>query len=136
MKIGGSCLCQGVRYEVSGPVGKAAYCHCTLCRKWSGSALVGYAAVPKPYFRWTSGEELLGRFQSSERVLRVFCTRCGSALAASPTNPAIESEWVMMGTLDGDPGVRPEHHIFTASKAPWFEMTDDLPWHPEHSVRA
>jgi hypothetical protein len=136
MKIGGSCLCRGVRYEIGGPVGKAAYCHCSLCRKWSGSALVGYAAVPKPHFRWTAGEDLLGRHASSERVLRVFCNRCGSALAAAPTNPAIESVWVMMGTLDDDPGVRPEHHIFTGSKAPWFEMTDDLPWHEEHPARS
>ena len=136
MKVRGSCLCQGVRYEIGGPVGKAAYCHCSICRKWSGSALLGYAAVAQRDFRWSQGEDLLGRFPSSERVLRVFCKRCGSALAAWPTNPAVESAWLMMGTLDDDPGVRPAHHIFTGNKAPWFEMTDDLPWHEAHPGRA
>ena len=132
MKVRGSCLCQGVRYEITGPVGKAAYCHCSRCRKWSGSALLGYAGVPRQHFRWTLGEELLGRFPSSERVFRVFCTRCGSTLAAWPSDPAVESVWVMMGALDDDPGVRPALHIFVGSKAPWFEITDDLPQYDGH----
>jgi hypothetical protein len=66
----------------------------------------------------------------------VFCTRCGSALAAEPTDPAVASVWVMLGALDDDPGVRPALHIFTGSGAPWFEMTDDLPWHAEHGPRS
>ena len=134
MTVRGSCLCQKVRYEIAGPVGKAAYCHCSRCRKWSGSALLGYAGVAKQHFRWTLGEDLLGRFPSSERVFRVFCTACGSALAAWPSDPAVESVWVMMGTLDDDPGVKPSLHIFVGSKAPWFEMTDDLPRHAERTA--
>jgi hypothetical protein len=134
MPVRGSCLCQGVRYEIAGPLGKAAYCHCSRCRKWSGSPLLGYAAVARQDFRWTEGEDLLGRFPSSERVFRVFCTRCGSTLAAWPSDPAIESAWVMMGTLDDDPGVKPALHIFVGSKAPWFAITDDLPQHEERTA--
>ena len=132
--VSGSCLCQEVRYEIAGPLGKAAYCHCSRCRKWSGSALLGYAGVAKRHFRWTRGEDLLGRFPSSERVFRVFCSRCGSALVAWPSDPAAESLWVMMGTLDDDPGVKPSLHIFVGSKAPWFEMADDLPRHQERTA--
>ena len=97
--VSGSCLCQGVRYEIAGPLGKAAYCHCSRCRKWSGSALLGYAGAAKRHFRWTLGEDLLGRFPSSERVFRVFCSRCGSALVAWPSDPAAESLWVMIAAV-------------------------------------
>jgi hypothetical protein len=134
MTVHGSCLCQGVRYEIAGPLGKAAYCHCSRCRKWSGSALLGYTAVARRDFRWTQGEDLLGRWPSSERVFRVFCSRCGSTIAAWPSDPAVESVWVMMGTLDDDPGVRPSLHIFVGSKAPWFEIADDLPQHRERTA--
>jgi hypothetical protein len=127
MKVHGSCLCQGVRYQIDGPVGAAACCHCSRCRKWSGTAFSSYAGVAKQDFRWTAGEDLLGRFPSSERIFRVFCTRCGSALASWPSDPAGESVWVMMGTLDEDPGVKPGLHIWVGSKAPWFEIADDLP---------
>jgi hypothetical protein len=134
MTVRGSCLCQGVRYEITGPLGKAAYCHCSRCRKWSGSPLLGYAGVARHDFRWTLGEDLLGRWPSSERVFRVFCTRCGSTIAAWPSDPAVESVWVMMGTLDDDPGVRPSLHIFVGSKAPWFEIADGLPQHRERTA--
>ena len=94
----------------------------------------GYAGVAREHFRWTLGEDLLGRFPSSERVFRVVCSRCGSALAAWPSDPAVESVGVMMGTLDDDPGVSPSLHIFVGSKAPGFEMTDDLPQHAERTA--
>ena len=93
--------------------------------------MLSYAGVARQHFRWIEGEDLLGRFPSSERIFRVFCSRCGSALAAWPSNPAAESVWVMMGTLDDDPGVKPSRHIFIGSKAPWFEIADELPKHEE-----
>ena len=127
MRIHGSCLCKGVRYEVNGPFGQAANCHCSRCRKWSGSAFVSYAGVAQKDFRWIDGEEMLGRFASSERIFRVFCTRCGSTLASWPSDPAVESVWVMLGTLDEDPGTRPAQHIYVGYKAPWFEIADNLP---------
>ena len=39
---------------------------------------------------------------------------------------------IPMGSLDDDPGIRPERHIFAASRAPWFEIADRLPQHDEY----
>ncbi len=130
MSIQGSCLCRGVGYEIAVPV-RAGHCHCSMCRKWSGSAFLSYAGVKLVDFRWTRGEDLLGRFPSSSGFSRVFCSRCGSGLAAWPADPGADLTWVMMGTLDGDSRVKPSEHIFVGSKAPWFEIADALPQHRE-----
>ena len=129
MPIRGSCLCQGVVYEIAAPPAQAGHCHCSMCRKWSGSALQSYAGVKLADFRWARGEELLVRFPSSPGFHRVFCGRCGSSLAVWPTDPAAALTWVMLGTLDGDPGTAPTAHIFVGSKAPWFGIADDLEQH-------
>lgn len=102
-----------------------------MCRKWSGSALQSYAGVELGKFRWTKGEDLLVRFPSSAGFFRMFCGRCGSSLVVWPTDPAATLTWVMLGTLDGDPGLAPSAHIFVGSKAPWFEIGDALPQHQQ-----
>jgi hypothetical protein len=89
------------------------------------------AAVPTTAFRWTHGEELLARYESSPGNIRTFCRVCGSTLAsifpAAPTEIGLP-----LGTLDDDPGVRPEAHVYVGSKAPWHEITDALPQHHTH----
>ncbi len=130
MTFRGSCLCREVGYEIAAPDGQAAHCHCSMCRKWSGAPLMTYAGFAKQGFRWTRGEALLARFASSEGIARVFCSRCGSNLAAWPSDPSPQA-WVAMGTLDDDLGVKPSVHMFVGSKAPWFEITDGLPQREE-----
>ena len=76
------------------------------------------------------GEELVAAYQSSPGLQRGFCRTCGSNLPVPGT--AEESFFVPAGTLDDDPGVRPAAHIFVASKAPWVEITDDLPQFDEY----
>jgi len=130
----GGCLCGGVRYEISGPLGHASHCHCSMCRKHHGAAFGSYASARRADFRWTAGEDLVGRFASSPGIERGFCRGCGSTLFWDATgNP--ESFGLALGTLDGDPGVRPSLHIFVGSKALWYEIADDLPAH-ETSPRA
>jgi hypothetical protein len=131
MSIHGTCLCRGIEYEIAASPVQAGHCHCSKCRTWGGSAFLSYAGFPMRDFRWIKGEDLLGRFPSSSEVFRIFCTRCGSSLAAWPSDPAGEFVWIMMGTLDGDPGLKPSAHIFVGSKAPWFDIADGLPQHAE-----
>src|SRR5262245_816553 len=114
MSIQGSCLCKSVRSEIAAGPTAAGQCPCSLARKWSGSALLSFGGVKLEDFRGTQGEELLGRYPSSPASTRVFCSRCGSGLAAWPTDPAADTTWIMLGALDGDPGVKPEAHIFVA----------------------
>jgi hypothetical protein len=126
-KLTGSCLCGAIEYEINGPVGTIMNCHCSRCRKWHGAAFRTRMALKKKYFEFKKGEELLGRIKiGNSPVTRTFCKNCGSCLVSYydhlPENIAIA-----LGTLNEDPGRRPECHIYVGSKAPWYEITDDLP---------
>ena len=60
------------------------------------------------------------------------CGLCGSFLFSVVRDGAFVH--VAMGSLVDTPNIRPTEHIFVGSKAPWFEITDDLPQFDGHSV--
>lgn len=124
MTIRGSCLCGAVRYEVTGSLGPAGHCHCSMCRKSHGAAFATWAFVDPKRFRWTSGAELVEGYLSSPGRERCFCRKCGAPLVATHDGKVTE---LVLGSVDGDPGLRPREHIFVASRAPWHEITDALP---------
>ena len=117
----GSCLCGEVAYEALGALQHAHHCHCTYCRKAHGTPVATGAMAHGR--RWLRGEENVARYESSPGFFRSFCKRCGSAL---PGDPFGGFTFIDLGTLDGDPGVRPAFHMFVASKAPWWEIRDGL----------
>ena len=82
-------------------------------------------------FRWTRGEELISEYKLPEaRFYTVaFCRECGSAMPKLA--PERGFAIVPAGSLDTDPGMRPQRHIFTNYKAPWFDITDSIPQFPE-----
>ena len=130
----GSCLCKAVSYEIQGPLSTARNCHCSMCRKAHGAAFRSRASVKSKDFRWVSGESLITWYESSPGTHRGFCSRCGSPLLSRfDFHPA--GYGLPLGCLDSDPGVRPTMHIFTAFKAPWFEITDSLPRYEEGPPR-
>ena len=123
--LGGGCLCGGVRYEITGPVGSAVMCHCSMCRRASGSAFAVNAGVRADGFRVVAGADVMREFESSPGKFRVFCSRCGSPLYGRwEAHP--EFVRIRLGTLDGDPGVRPVMHVWVGARAPWFEIADSL----------
>jgi len=122
----GSCLCGGVRYEISGPVSYPLNCHCSMCRKAHGAAFRSRARVKADDFRWTQGAELVTYYESSPGNHRGFCRMCGSPLLSRFDNDP-RSYGVPLGALDDDPGIKPGFHVFVASKAPWYDITDELP---------
>jgi hypothetical protein len=126
----GSCLCGGVRYEIIGALTNPLYCHCSMCRKAHGTAFRSRAGVRAADFKWVQGEELVKYFESSPGTHRGFCGTCGSPLL-SRFDDYPEVHGLPLGALDDDPGVKPVFHVFVASKAPWFEITDSLPQFPE-----
>lgn len=133
----GSCLCGGVRYEITGAILDPCNCHCTMCRKQHGAAFRSRARVQLTDFRWVQGEDLVKFYESSPGTHRGFCSTCGSPMVnrvatksvSGAFNPpgATEMIGIQMGSLDDDPGVPPGFHVFVAYKAPWFTITDDLP---------
>lgn len=127
--ITGRCLCGGVRFEVTGPFIRANHCHCSRCRRHSGTAVCTQGRVRREQFRLLAGEELIRVYGKGEGAVKAFCTVCGSSLFGGtwPDGPQIS---IRLGAIDGDPGVRPQFHTHVASKAPWDEIVDDLPQYP------
>jgi len=129
-QVRGSCLCGGVAYEIAGPVpGPIVNCHCSRCRKARAAAHASNLFVDPADFRWLGGEELVASYkpQDAERFTQAFCRRCGAKVPY--VNVERRRAVVPAGSLDDDPGARAELHIFVGSKAPWYEIADDLPQH-------
>lgn len=122
----GSCLCGGIRYEITGGLEQPLNCHCSMCRKATGAAFRSRARIRTAAFRWVAGEPLLTRYESSPGQVRTFCRVCGSTLVTLfPSSP--QEIALAMGTLDDDPGDKPRFHVYVDSKAPWHDITDSLP---------
>jgi hypothetical protein len=127
--LAGKCLCGAVRYTVAGEFAYALNCHCSNCRTTTGSAFKPFAGIRREKFTVTKGEDHRMIF-GDENAHDVHCTQCGSLLYSVVRDGA----WihVAMGTLIDDPSIRPTAHIFVGSKAPWYEITDDLPQYEGH----
>jgi hypothetical protein len=121
-----SCLCGAVALEITAPVVSMGHCHCRMCRKQHGSAFSTYCEVRGSSLHIVKGADSIQRYASSDFAERAFCAVCGTKLMFSVKSMP-DRFWVAAGALDDDPGVKPDHHIFVGSKAPWYEITDDIP---------
>ena len=128
--IRGGCLCGAIRFEVARFVGPFELCHCSRCRKASGSAFTAMIGVRAEDVSWISGREAIQRFEAP--VLKhppgfrtAFCGCCGSPMPIF----AEGDEWfeIAAGVLDDDPIIRPDRHIFIECGSQWYEIRDDLP---------
>lgn len=128
----GSCLCGDVAYEFDGPPARMLNCHCSRCRRGRSAAHATNLLVSLDQFRWVRGEAQVANYKLPEaRFFGVaFCSACGGETAR--VSPERGFAVVPAGTLDSDPGARPQAHICVASKASWFPITDDLPQFPEY----
>ncbi len=119
----GSCLCRAITFDVSCALPAPDACHCTQCRKSSGHYFVS-SDVPKSALT-IRGEEQLTWFQSSEKVRRGFCAKCGASLFWDP----IFRDWigVAMGAIDGPTDTRIHIHVHVASKGDYYDLNDGLP---------
>lgn len=124
MTIAGTCLCGEVRYEINGPLLEADHCHCSLCRRQHGAAFSTYAGFDPRHFTWVRGERLVKVYETKSGGGWCFCGKCGSTLAGTERGRITN---ITMATIDGDPGIIPEAHIFVGSKARWHTISDELP---------
>ncbi len=123
----GNCLCGAVTYEISGNLGIFQYCHCSRCRKVSGSAHSANLFVAPTQFKWTQGEDKVGRFEPehTKHFATSFCTVCGSSLPwLTKSGKAVV---VPAGTLNEHPNIEPKSSTYFASRAPWFKCVSELP---------
>ena len=124
MTVRGGCLCGGVRYELTTPFRRANFCHCSRCRKHTGAAASAQGRVPREGFTLLSGAELVETFRPEGGMAKAFCRVCGSSLFGGtwPDGPEVS---IRLGTLDDDPGIRPQYHSFAADVPPWDRLPDD-----------
>ena len=120
----GSCLCGAIAFEIDGRVSPMECCHCSRCRRTSGSAFSAALITAARSFRFLRGEDLLTRFELASGFRHDFCRVCGAPMPAPGDEKVVP---IPAGCLDDDPGTQPFRHAFVGSKAAWFEIDDALP---------
>jgi hypothetical protein len=131
--ITGGCNCGAVRFEVTSPFVAASYCHCTRCQRRTGTGASANGRPEPGSFRVTHGDDRLRAWKPETGFEKWFCGDCGSALfSRDPDDP--DNVGVRLGTLDGEPDIRPSYRQFVNYAAVWEPIPDDgLPRYPESS---
>jgi len=129
--LAGKCFCGAVHYLVADEFAYAANCHCSNCRRTTGSAFKPFAGIERDKLRLTQGQDDLLVY-GDDKANDTHCRRCGSLLYSVVRDGGFVH--VALGTLLDDPAIRPSRHIFVGSKAPWFTITDGLPQYEGHVV--
>jgi hypothetical protein len=122
--LNGRCYCGAVEYSVADEFVYAANCHCSNCRRATGSAFKPFAGIERDKLHVSMGEQNLMIFGDAEGH-NAHCKLCGSLLYSLVRGGAFVH--VAMGTLVDDASIRPSKHIFVGSKASWHTIADDLP---------
>jgi hypothetical protein len=125
----GSCLCGAVKYEIAGELAPIQLCHCSMCRRASGTAFAANLPVRTADFRIVAGEANVKAYESRPGKERVFCGECGSPIISrSQGDPDMVR--VRAGTLDDPAPTHVAFHFHVASKASWLPIADNLPQYP------
>lgn len=125
LPVQGSCLCGAVVFTATGPPYAMRVCHCSRCRRRSGSSYFVGLACAASTLRIFRGKHSTCTWQlpGSARYIVHFCSKCGCSIPSIIRNTA----FIPAGCLDADPGVRTRCHIYVGSRASWSETDDDLP---------
>jgi hypothetical protein len=128
----GSCLCGTVTFEVDPPFQKMIHCHCSRCRKGTGTGHATNMAGDPANFRWLSGEASIRRYDlpTAKSFSKWFCNECGSPLPRTTRNGLVMV--IPAGSLDSLPPVAPTDHIFWGSRVPWGCASGGLETHEEY----
>jgi hypothetical protein len=126
--LAGKCECGAVHYSVADEFRYAANCHCSRCRAATGSAFKPFAGIEREKLELTRGVDALLVY-GEETLNDTRCATCGSLLYSVVRDGAYVH--VALGSLVDEPTIRAGGHIYVGSKAPWFEITDDLPQYEE-----
>lgn len=126
----GSCYCGAVQFEVADEFNYAANCHCSDCRRTTGSAFKPFAGIAREKLRTTKGNERILIFGDATANHDIHCGICGSILYSILHQGT--RVHVALGSLLDEPAIRPSAHIFVGDKAPWFQITDSLPQYEGH----
>ena len=131
MKALGSCNCGRVQFEIASPISDVYVCHCSICRKSTGSGGIAVTIVSNSDFSWLEGNEFIKTWQNPDHDWQTsFCKTCGSVL---PGKNDDQATYIPVSLLNsGYQQLRVRHHLFVDSKAPWEEIGDDAIQHKQN----
>ena len=124
--VPGSCLCHTVLFTVQLPTLFCAHCHCSMCRRNHGAAVVTWFSVPPDALKITAGQDRLVRFQSSDHATRSFCGVCGSSLFFQTTTSPDRID-IVLANMDSPIDREPEFHVHFSDRIHWMPLDDELP---------
>jgi hypothetical protein len=114
----GSCLCSAVKFEVTGSFESFFLCHCKHCQKDTGSAHAANLFSSSAKLNWLQGNENVKAYVlTGTRHAKAFCQVCGSALPSLQLGGKLLV--VPAGALDTALKIKPNAHLFMASRAGW-----------------
>jgi hypothetical protein len=130
--LAGSCLCGAMKYEVTGEPQRFFHCHCSRCRKATGTGHASNLFLQPASLKWLAGEDQFRLFKipKAKRFTNAFCVTCGSRMPrhVKDTDAVI----IPAGSLDDEAPLRPQARIFYESRATWSCDARELPVHPEY----
>jgi hypothetical protein len=123
----GSCLCGALHYSITGEPSRFYHCHCSRCRKATGTGHATNVFLDNGAITWTGDEALIRKYKvpEAERFTRTFCSQCGGPLPA--VIPQMNLVFVPAGTLDDEPNIKPQARIFVESRTTWSCSGDEVP---------
>ena len=127
----GECNCGAVRFAIDAELKDVFVCHCSICRRATGSNGIAVLVIPNERFRWLEGQDHVTEWSKPDSQWQIwFCRVCGSPVPGQ-NDPA--RMFVPAGSItEGGEALRVAHHIWVASKAVWDEIGGDGKQHPEH----
>ncbi|MFD2176728.1 GFA family protein [Veronia pacifica] len=120
--MNGKCLCGNVEFSIDGHLPHLYQCHCSLCRKLSGSSSDTATFLNKEQFSWLKGESMINSFKTETGYRSDFCSKCGSNVPHLMDNG--KQFWIPAGLLDGTGKSQIAAHLFVESKASWDNICD------------
>lgn len=128
MELTGGCFCGAIKYRVEGEPRHVTHCHCRHCRRTGASAFVTWAEFNAKDFTLSKGSP--GRYVTRPKVVRTFCTRCGTQLTFQSQERQNEID-VTVGSLDAPDRITPQDHTWSDRMLPWIRLDDGLPRYPQ-----
>jgi hypothetical protein len=127
----GSCLCGAVTLEIHGGIDSIIHCHCSKCRKSSGTAYATNGFVATTALLIKTGKDQMSSYETALGKQRHFCKTCASPIFSS--NEATPDRLrLRLGILDSDIVEKPISHNFVSSRANWDEFDANLARYDGH----
>lgn len=124
-----SCLCKSIKLKIVGGLTDVSFCHCSICRKATGSAFAAYGTTPKENVDWIIGRDVLQEYKLSQYITKFFCSNCGSTIITHHSEEP-DNYHVSLGCLDENRDLNPLYHQYVDSKPSWSVISDSLKQYP------